>query len=94
MSKQKSFPGGPDGMDTEGFNAGKDGDHLVVAMPNDKELKQSQSKADLFKSQQIKKESILRRIKEGTEGTIVLVGQLETLTQPAVALVRLAEGKN
>ena len=29
-------------------------------MPNDKELKHSQSKADLYRSQQIKKESILR----------------------------------
>ena len=35
----------------------------------------------------------LRRIKDGTEGTIVLVGQLESLKKPAVALVRLAEGK-
>ena len=50
------------------------------------------SNADLYRMAQVKKESILRRIKAGTEGTICLVGALEGLERPAVAFVRLAEG--
>lgn len=44
--------------------------------------------ADLYRAARDKKESILKRIKAGTEGTIVLVGELECLKQPAVALIR------
>eukprot|EP00096_Caligus_rogercresseyi_P010281 TRINITY_DN3693_c0_g1_i3.p1 TRINITY_DN3693_c0_g1~~TRINITY_DN3693_c0_g1_i3.p1 ORF type:complete len:772 (-),score=126.01 TRINITY_DN3693_c0_g1_i3:63-2378(-) len=38
------------------------------------------------------KEGILKRIKFGTEGTIVLAGSLDYLTEPMCAYVRLAEG--
>ncbi|XP_040568533.1 band 3 anion transport protein isoform X2 [Lepeophtheirus salmonis] len=38
------------------------------------------------------KEGILKRLKEGTEGTIVLSGSLDYLKEPMCAFVRLAEG--
>lgn len=50
------------------------------------------SSADLYRMAQTKKESILRCLKKGTEGTIALVGALAGLVKPAVAFVRLAEG--
>lgn len=59
---------------------------------SDSSLPTTPSAADLYRIAQSKKESILRRLKKDTEGTIVLVGALESLTKPAVALVRLAEG--
>ena len=52
----------------------------------------SRSSADLYRLAQIKKESIIRRLKKGTEGTIALVGQLAGLERPVVAFVRMAEG--
>ena len=55
-------------------------------------LHATQSAADLFRQNQVKKDSILRRIAAGTEGSTVLVGSLASLTQPICAFVRLACG--
>jgi len=91
LAKGKTF--------TEGYTSDKDGDHLVVdihegeASGGDKTPPaQNQSVADLYRMAQNKKESILKRLKKDTEGTIVLVGALESLSKPLVALVRLFEG--
>jgi len=46
----------------------------------------------MYRLAQYKKEGILKRLKKDTEGAIVLVGSLESLSKPLVALVRLAEG--
>ena len=71
----------------------KDGEHLVIDIPDDhKDHSPHASMADLYRYAQSKKESILKKIKAGTEGTICLVGALEGLERPAVAFVRLAEG--
>ena len=55
------------------------------------EMESSLSHADLIRLAK-NKQSILSRIKLGTEGTIVLVGSLESIDKPISALVRLAEG--
>lgn len=92
ISKNKTFVAAGEGMDF-GYKMNKDGEHLVIDIPEDHlaDISPHASAADFYKLQ-VNKESILRRIKVGTEGTICLVGALEGLERPAVAFVRLAEG--
>lgn len=89
MSKNKTFIAPDNGLDP---SSGKDLDQLVLNIPDDGEITANNSAADLYRMAQSKKEHILRKIKAGTEGTIVLVGSLESVTKPISALVRLAEG--
>ena len=55
------------------------------------ETSPSLTKAELFKAAK-NKQSVLNRLKIGTEGTLVLVGSLANIDKPICALVRLAEG--
>eukprot|EP00094_Tigriopus_californicus_P004373 TCALIF_04214-PA protein Name:"Similar to SLC4A2 Anion exchange protein 2 (Cavia porcellus)" AED:0.09 eAED:0.09 QI:384/0.70/0.66/0.88/0.88/0.83/18/317/1415 len=89
ISKAKTFIAPDNGLDA---SSGKDLDHLVLNIPEDGEIPSNSSAGDLYRMAQSKKEHILRKIKVGTEGTIVLVGSLESVTKPISALVRLAEG--
>jgi hypothetical protein len=61
-------------------------------MPGLPNLQAANSAADLYRHNQVKKDSILRRIRAGTEGTTVLVGSLSSITKPITAFVRLACG--
>eukprot|EP00095_Tigriopus_kingsejongensis_P009937 maker-scaffold1000_size72005-snap-gene-0.9 protein:Tk09937 transcript:maker-scaffold1000_size72005-snap-gene-0.9-mRNA-1 annotation:"anion exchange" len=89
ISKNKSFIAPDNGLDN---GMSKDGDQLVIDVSDETHLSNTQSAADLYRMAQSKKENILRKIKAGTEGTIVLVGSLDSITKPVSALVRLAEG--
>lgn len=55
-----------------------------------KEETYTSSSEDL--SKKAAKESILKRIPEGSEAAVVLVGAVDFLEQPTTAFVRLAEG--
>ncbi len=72
----------------------KDGDHLVdeEAGGGGSNNSSSHNLADLYRQAQVRKDHILKRLKKGTEGAIVLTGALESIYTPIVAFVRLAEG--
>ncbi|CAG9818590.1 unnamed protein product [Phaedon cochleariae] len=55
-----------------------------------KDVPQATSNEDLKTGQH--NETILKRIPAGAEGSVVLVGEVEFLDQPAIAFIRLAEG--
>ena len=55
---------------------------LQLEMPEDvSDAQYNQTMAELYKQAQSKKESILKRLAEGTEGTIVLTGAIEDITK-------------
>ena len=72
-------------IDTDGKLITTDG-HSIIDM---KEETYGTSTDDLRKGQN---ETIFKKIPEGAQGSIILVGKVDFLEQPAMAFVRLAEG--
>jgi hypothetical protein len=59
----------------------------------DEGMQTAQSFSDLYKlATSQRRDNIMSKLEEGTEGTMSLVGALESLSKPLVGLVRMSRG--